>query len=456
MWYRDPFLIYLTGLLVLLMGRQGFLFWKNRPVSGGDGVPSLLAGCAACFSLFAVMPVFQAFWLGLYLALRGGDRQTAPFLAYSVIALLFFGLYPDVWSLCLVMPLLFWPGSGPKEYHSARGIAYCLAVGYGFKDSAPEPLFWFLGMSALVLVMALWIFFRRPAGSLLSCARFCALTRSLLLVGLLQFALQSQLYEGAEAALCALLLDVTCQVASEWGPQWRSFVMALPLLPGFVTLWFGLHAALALVGPDTSWTILGLGLGLVIGVLSLAETLLVAVTLPSVRVDGSFMGVAALLGCLVPAMALPMTSYRDGLMVPGLHEFGPWIVQWLGEAPHQIFLVQPVLWFLWMVLWVCLVHPRLSWRKMALFVSCPAGLKMACEGETLFPSHLPFPSRRFLIGSVVRYGRLLWRQGIGLHKETFLSLKCLFKRWREGEADFSLSVWILALVILVLMAGLAP
>ncbi|MDF7673990.1 hypothetical protein PT277_07800 [Acetobacteraceae bacterium ESL0709] len=452
-WYRDPFLIFLTGLLALLLGRQIFLFGRVLLRRGGvaeclSGSFSLLTCCTACCSLFTVTPLLQSFWLGLYLTFLSLQKRCAPPLFYSVMALLLFGLYPAFWSVCLVIPLLFWPAPEGQLQDGETGVSCILAVGYGFKDAAIEPLYWFLGIVILSLMAALWILYKRPGRRLFPFAQLCALTRVLLLVGLSQFALRNQLYDCMQATLCALVLDITCQVVSSWSVQWRSFALALPLLPGFVIVWFGLHAALSLAGPETSWTLLGFGLGLAIGLLSIAETVLVLVTLPSVRIDGSFMGMAALFSCLMPVLALSLAPQKEGLLIlppfqEGFQAVFHWLGSWLTGENHLLFLAQPFLWLLWGVVWFCLVNPRMGWRKPALFLSCPSFVRGVFKNRVT----LLFRLRVRPFDVFARHQRLLRKQGEGL--------SVAVRQWWEDQPEFSLSVWLCALAFLFLAVGLS-
>lgn len=448
MWYRDPFLIYLTGLLGLLFCRQVFLFFKEKGLEGGAALWPLLSCCAACFSLFTTEPFLQAFWLGVFLAVISLQKHSIPPLPYSMIALLLFGLYPSFWSVCLVMPILFWSPSGKNRFgavarHNDTGISYILAVGYGFKNAEGDPLLWFLCVVVLAFLFVLSVFYKRDEAFLFSLAQSCALVRSLLLVGLLQIAVHVPLYDCAQAALCALLLDVTCQVCASWGPQWRSLALTFPLLPGFVTLWFGLHAALLLVGPHTSWTLLGLVLGFAIGFLSIIETIFISVSLPPMRIEGAFMGIAALLCCVLPLVAFCLAPHKNGLMIPHYSEMGPWVRLHLGREIDRDFLLQPSLWLLWGFVWFLLINPRLSLRKPPLCLSCPPFVKKTFED--VFYGALP---------QLANSHRSFVRQMSFLKQQSQEAVFSLRERW-WGWSDISLLIWLCALAFLFLIVELS-
>ncbi|WP_272915958.1 hypothetical protein [Aristophania vespae] len=324
-----------------------------------------MAFVPASLSLLTLNAELQALCVGCALFCHALQRENSCPISYMIMALLLLGLYPAFWSVCLVLPVLFWPDHYRKENQAHYDLSYILLVGLALKIGANEVQYWLISVIILFIIIILWTIYNRLENNIVFLLNSVSIIRSILLTGILHEAISAHSYIAAQAAIYALLIDVTCQICTRWGGKWRSLRLIVPPLPGFVALWFGINATLAMSNETGEGIVLSLSLALILGLCSLAESCLTALTLPKLCLEWAFIGKAALFLCVVTIMAIVLGPQYDSHMSLSLSH----IRTWFFAVQNQQYLAFPALWMFIMTIWFCCVSPRFKIKKPPISLS---------------------------------------------------------------------------------------
>ena len=355
---------------------------------------------AALVAILATSGPAIAVALGVWMT---QERKGCP-LWWALPALLCSVLLPDsTVALLALFPVLYWPVLSSREGALFPALSAILAVSTLWHAGAINPIVCMAGLGAMTLLVlgrcALW---GEKPGDL-------GLLRPAILATLVIAAQDEGLTTGARIALEALLLDLTLLVL--YVPVLRLLpVLAIlrlpfPPLPGFIVLWLGIHAALGLAAGVQGWSVIGVFVALLIGLISLVDVLTVGR-----RPDSGALpvGPAGAIGIIAFAtMVLPLIVF--GVFSPVLHHVGgEWVWPFWslggGDGAH---LRLPAIVLLLGAIWLWLVK---SWRVERglekAFAGLFSGRLQTAQGETgLFeePAALPWVVRRLIVGGRGRF-----------------------------------------------------
>ncbi len=360
MLFHEPFAFFLLVLLCLLLCGDADIrtlirsLWRPVPVElyrrGWCHLLGFVVGglaliiehgestAAACLS-------------SLCLVFLGGGRVFNPI--WGVPAVVLYGLFPfGVGSLAL-FAILLW-GAGHRGLSSSSRLAVLLVLlglSHNFlMQHAMRGMAEAVGVTALCLLAGRW----RDGGSLL---HYCTMVRPILLLGIVAASRQEGLDAGADAALFAVLLDISSQMVRAIWAGGTVLGAVLPPLPGFVVAWVGMHAALGMTSSTGGWTIAGCVLAVVILALSLGEGLLLIYE-RLVPLEKGWLRNGAL--CALAVSMPPVCGVLMALFM-GKGDLLPWWA-WLYRLPggDGAVLELPVFWCGLCILW-CLFS--FGWRQ---------------------------------------------------------------------------------------------
>ncbi|WP_231878143.1 hypothetical protein [Gluconobacter albidus] len=370
-----------------------------QPGRFGQAVTVCLAALAA---VLALSPAVLAVALGVIAA---QERDACP-AVWSVPVLLLSVLFPAQTPVLLgLLPVLFWPALVRRRDGGCCAVMSILGVSlvWHASDVVSAELVAGLGLCVLGLIGWSVLGAHRP-GNL-------GLLRPVLLVVLVVAAQAEGLAVCARIALEATLLDLaTLALTASLGlrfPMLAVLRLPFPPLPGLVVLWLGIHAALGLAAGVEGWSVLGVAVALLLGVLALSDLLVVGRQMSAGQVAVS--GVSVLLlgagSLLLPALVFGLTS-------PALHVVGGewvWPVWSIGAGDGSHFRLMAFA-MVGAVIWIVLVRP---WRSIGGIVQAastlaPALARLLSSGDALFeesPS-LGWSLRRFIVSGRVRFRAL--------------------------------------------------
>ncbi|WP_415577563.1 hypothetical protein [Gluconobacter japonicus] len=369
---------------------------------------------AALVAILATSGPAIAVALGVWMT---QERRACP-LWWALPALQCSVLLPDsTVALLALFPVLYWPALSSRDGALFPALSAILAVSVLWHAGAINPIVCMAGLGAMTLLVlgrcALW---GEKPGDL-------GLLRPAILATLVIAAQDEGLTTGARIALEALLLDLALLVL--YVPVLRLLpVLAIlrlpfPPLPGFIVLWLGIHAALGLAAGVQGWSVIGVFVALLIGLISLVDVLTVGR-----RPDAGVLpvGPAGAVGIIALAtMVLPLIVF--GVFSPALHHVGgEWVWPFWslggGDGAH---LRLPAIVLLLGAIWLWLVK---SWRVERglekAFAGLFSGRLQTAQGETgLFeePAALPWVVRRLIVGGRGRF-RAMMALKVGKMPET--------------------------------------
>lgn len=408
-----------------------------QPGQAGRAVVLCVAALAAVLGL---SPAVQAVALGVIAA---QDREACP-AVWSVPALLLSVLFPARTFVVLAMlPVLFWSAlvrrpDGGQEGGTSPAVMGILGVSLVWHAPTAVPSELVAGLGAAVIGLL--------GRSVLGACRpgDLGLLRPVLLTVLVVAAQAEGLAVCARIALEATLLDLSLLVLT--AALGRAFpvlsVLRLPFppLPGLVVLWLGIHAALGMAAGVEGWSVLGVAVALLLGLLGLSDILVVGQVFRAWQ--GRVSGVCVLLvgaGSLLPALVFGMVS-------PVLHFVGGewvWPVWRMGGGDGaSLRLLAFVL--TGAVLWCVLVRP---WRIVGGIVQTastllPALGNLLSVGDGLFEEA---PSLGWKMRCVIVAGRRRLRALGGVKTPVLPDL-------RQGAVGLWLVLLGLVLAVLGVMA----
>ncbi|MFT8375620.1 MAG: hypothetical protein ABF812_00900 [Gluconobacter cerinus] len=330
------------------------------------------------------------------------ERKACP-VWWALPALLCSALMPDsTLALLSIFPVLFWPALFTREGALFPALSSVLAVALVWHAGAVVPIGCAAGLAALVLlVLGRSVFWGISPGDV-------GLVRPAILATLLIAAQDEGMGTGARIALESLLLDLTLITLSvpalRLMPVLVTLRLPFPPLPGFLVLWLGIHAALGLAAGVQGWSVIGVLVALLIGLISLFDVLTVGR-----RPDTGVLPIGpdgAVCGVILGALLLPVAVF--GVFSPVLHHVeGEWVWPFWslggGDGAH---LKVPALMLILSVMWLFFVK---SWRTERGLEKAIANLLLpgtqTGRSETgLFeePPALPWIMRRLIVGGRIR------------------------------------------------------
>ena len=335
------------------------------------------------------------------------DREACP-AVWSVPALLLGVLFPAQTCVVLaLLPVLFWSvlvrlrdGAPGGAFPAVMAI---LAVSLVWHAPGSVPAELVAGLGAGVIGLVVW--------SVLGAFRpgDLGLFRPVLLMVLVMAAQAEGLAVCSRIALEAALLDLSLLVlTAALGvrfPVLAVLRLPFPPLPGLVVLWLGIHAALGMAAGVEGWSVLGVAVSLLLGLLSLSDILVVGRVLRAWQ--GAVPGISVL---LIGAASLLLPALVFGMASPVLHFMGgEWVWPvWRTGGGDGAYLRLPVFVLTGAVLWCVLVRP---WRVVGGVVLAasplvPALGNLLSAGDELFEEA---PSLGWKMRRVIVAGRLRFR-----------------------------------------------
>ncbi|WP_408873065.1 hypothetical protein [Gluconobacter roseus] len=369
-------------------------------MEAGRGARSVVICIAALAAILALSPAVLAVALGVIVAL---DREACP-AVWTVPALLLSVLFPaHTFVLLVLLPVLFWSSLRRRRDGACPAVMSILAVSLIWHAPSAVPAELVAGLGAAVCGLVGW--------SVLGASRpgNLGLLRPVLLMVLVVAAQAESLVVCARIALEALLLDLALlMLTAALGrrfPMLAVLRLPFPPLPGLVVLWLGIHAALGMAAGVEGWSVLGVVVALLLGLLSLSDILEVGrlFFLRREVVSGASVLLLGAGSLLVPALVFGLTS-------PVLHAIGgEWVWPvWSIGAGDGAHLLLPAFILAGAGIWIVLVRP---WRVMGGVVQAasllvPALGKLLTIGDGLFDEA---PSLNWTLRRVIAGGRLRFR-----------------------------------------------
>ncbi|WP_018980253.1 hypothetical protein [Saccharibacter floricola] len=442
MFYSDSLTVFLAGLvLCLFLGDRAVLhtLWHGlRPKMRVplDG-PALERACALGLA-FIVLIVrntdLTVLLLAVLMVVLGGRTGNVFLPFWGIPALVLYGVYPSLWGALLLLPVLFWPGQKRDIAHEQQCLGALLSVGLSAHITPFQPGFWTLGAGSVMMALSAWGYMRKWA----VLSGLVLVLRPLFLLGVMMASQKEGLTASAQAAACALLLDLTLSVVRVIQPSWRLLALSVPPLPGFMVTWLGIHATLGLVTGAGGWTLSGLAVAVILALLATLELIRFIPTMRATAVTPSFLLVAALVpSCVMVAGGL--LAHHGGY--DGLSTFS-FATIWSFQGGDGAVLAFPALWGLVLIFWGVFVRPWSLTRPVMLPGTLPVMTSDRQRwlawlgGET--PS-LPWRWRRQLV--VMRYyGREGSRR---------------FRQMQVPVSEMSLTIWLVFLGAVLALLGLS-
>ena len=409
-----------------------------QPGRPGRAVVLCLATLAAVLGL---LPAVQAVALGVIAA---QDREACP-AVWSVPALLLSALFPaQTFVVLAVLPVLFWSSlvrrsGGEQEGGSFPAVMGILGVSLVWHAPAAASAELVAGVGAAVIGLL--------GRSVLGACRpgDLGLLRPVLLMVLVVAAQAEGLAVCARIALEATLLDLSLLVLTaalgRVFPVLSVLRLPFPPLPGLVVLWLGIHAALGMAAGVEGWSVLGVAVALLLGLLGLSDILVVGRVFRAWQ--GRVSGVSVL---LVGAGSLLLPALMFGVVSPVLHFMsGEWVWPvWRMGGGDGASLRLPAFVLTGAVLWCVLVRP---WRVAGGIVQAastllPALGNLLSVGDGLFDEA---PSLGWKIRCVIVAGRRRFMAVRGVKAPVLPDL-------RQGAVGLWLVLLALVLAVLGVMA----
>lgn len=374
-----------------------------QAVQPGQAWRTAVLCVAALAAVLALSPAVVAVAIGVIAAL---DREACP-AVWSVPALLLGVLFPAQTCVVLaLLPVLFWSvlvrrrdGASGGAFPAVMGVLGVSLVWHAPGSVAAELV---AGLGAGVVGLVGW--------SVLGAFRpgDLGLLRPALLMVLVMAAQAEGLAVCARIALEATLLDLSLLVlTAALGvrfPVLAVLRLPFPPLPGLVVLWLGIHAALGMAAGVEGWSVLGVAVALLLGLLSLSDILVVGRVLRAWQ--GAVPGLSVL---LIGAASLLLPALVFGVASPVLHFMGgEWVWPvWRMGGGDGAYLKLPAFVLTGAVLWCVLVRP---WRVVGGIVQAastlvPALGNLLSAGDELFeeaPS-LGWKMRRVIVAARLRF-----------------------------------------------------
>ncbi|MFB9942307.1 hypothetical protein [Gluconobacter oxydans] len=396
---------------------------------------------AALAAVLGLSPVVQAVALGVLAAL---DREACP-AVWSVPALLLSVLFPAQTFVVLAMlPVLFWSAlvrrpDGGQESGAFPAVMGILGVSLVWHAPTAVSAELVAGLGAAVIGLL--------GRSVLGACRpgDLGLLRPVLLMVLVVAAQAEGLAVCARIALEATLLDLSLLVLTaalgRVFPVLSVLRLPFPPLPGLVVLWLGIHAALGMAAGVEGWSVLGVAVALLLGLLGLSDILVVGRVFRAWQ--GHVSGVSVL---LVGAGSLLLPALVFGMVSPVLHFVGgDWVWPvWRMGGGDGASLRLPAFVLTGAVLWCVLVRP---WRIVGGIVQTastllPALGNLLSVGDGLFEEA---PSLGWKMRCVIVAGRRRLRALGGVKAPVLPDL-------RQGAVGLWLMLLGLVLAVLGVMA----
>ncbi|GEC59979.1 hypothetical protein GOX01_03100 [Gluconobacter oxydans] len=409
-----------------------------QPGRAGRAVVLCVAALAAVLGL---SPAVQAVALGVIAA---QDREACP-AVWSVPALLLSVLFPAQTVVVLaVLPVLFWSAlvrrpDGGQEGGAFPAVMGVLGVSLVWHAPAAVSAELVAGLGAAVIGLL--------GRSVLGACRpgDLGLLRPVLLMVLVVAAQAEGLAVCARIALEATLLDLSLLVLTaalgRVFPVLSVLRLPFPPLPGLVVLWLGIHAALGMAAGVEGWSVLGVGVALLLGLLGLSDILVVGRVFRAWQ--GRVSGVSVL---LVGAGSLLLPALVFGMLSPVLHFVGgEWVWPvWRMGGGDGASLRLPAFVLTGAVLWCVLVRP---WQIVGGIVQTasmllPALGNLLSVGDGLFEEA---PSLGWKMRCVIVEGRRRLRVLQGMKAPVLPDL-------RQGAVGLWLMLLGLVLAVLGVMA----
>ncbi|WP_349291907.1 hypothetical protein [Gluconobacter sp. Dm-73] len=366
-----------------------------QPGRFGQAATVCLAALAA---VLALSPAVLAVALGVIAA---QERDACP-AVWSVPVLLLSVLFPAQTPVLLgLLPALFWPALVRRKDEGCSAVMSILGVSLVWHAPGAVSVELVAGLGVCVLGLIGWSVLgaHRP-GNL-------GLLRPVLLMVLVVAAQNEGLAVCARIALEAALLDLAMLVLTAslgpWFPVMAVLRLPFPPLPGLVVLWLGIHAALSMAAGVEGWSVLGVMVALLLGVLALSDLLVVGR-----QMSGGQAVISGVSVLLMGAGSLFLPALVFGLTSPALHGVGGewvWPVWSIGAGDGSHFRLMAFV-MVGALIWILLVRP---WRIMGGIVHAastlaPALVTLLASGDALFeeaPS-LGWSLRRFVVSGRVR------------------------------------------------------
>ncbi|KXV17992.1 hypothetical protein AD934_09985 [Gluconobacter oxydans] len=409
-----------------------------QPGRAGRAVVLCVAALAAVLGL---SPAVQAVALGVIAA---QDREACP-AVWSVPALLLSVLFPAQTVVVLaVLPVLFWSALVRRPDGGQEGGAFPAVMGvlgvslvWHAPTAVSAELVAGLGAAVIGLLGRSVLGACRP-GDL-------GLLRPVLLMVLVVAAQAEGLAVCSRIALEATLLDLSLLVLTaalgRVFPVLSVLRLPFPPLPGLVVLWLGIHAALGMAAGVEGWSVLGVAVALLLGLLGLSDILVVGRAFRAWQ--GRVSGVAVL---LMGAGSLLLPALVFGMVSPVLHFVGgEWVWPvWRMGGGDGASLRLPAFVLTGAVLWCVLVRP---WRIVGGIVQTastllPALGNLLSVGDGLFEEA---PSLGWKMRCVIVAGRRRLRALGGVKAPVLPDL-------RQGAVGLWLMLLGLVLAVLGVMA----
>lgn len=440
-FYHDSLTLFLVGLVLCMLGGDRSLtraLWacvRSRSKGACEG-PLLERVCALGLTALALL-VHQSdltvVLLALVLGVIGGRAGNIFLPLWGLPALVLYGVFPSTWGAILLLPVLFWPGQRQETVADQRCIGIVLAIGLASHALPFQPGIWMLGAGGVVLALSAWGYLQHWR----ALSGMALILRPLLLLGVVAVAHNEGLGASAYAAMSALLLDVSLCVVNVVKPSWRVLGLAVPPLPGFVVMWLGVHATLGITTGASGWTIAGIGVAVVLALLSVLEVVRSLPNMPKTRLTVPFLATATLLPIAVTLFANGVASYGlEGGTGRPLYE-----TIWLFHGGDGAVLAFPAIWGLLLFVWSVLVRP---W-SLATSVTFPHKITISLVDQQRWLAWLVGDTPR-LPWRWRRYGVVLRWYGRELHGR-FCQLYVPF-------SEISLTIWLVFLGGVLAVLGL--
>ncbi|MXV44768.1 hypothetical protein GS501_06925 [Saccharibacter sp. 17.LH.SD] len=442
MFHGDPLTLFLAGLLLCLLWGECYEPLGVKRVLWGEGRAfslryeewhRIIALLVALVALIVGQTGVIALSLAVMMVLLGGKAGDVFLPFWGVPALVLYGLFPTTGGTVLILPVLLWPGQGREISPYQRCVGVILALGLASHVMPSHPVTWILGSGSVMLLLGIWAYIK-GWGALLS---VILTLRPLLLLGIIEAAQQEGLDESAQAAVRALVLDLTLQVIGTLRPSWRSLSLPIPPLPGFLVMWLGMHAALGMATGTPGWTIAGVGLALILVGLSVVEGVRLIPALREPVKSKIF---------IVSAVVLPSLVFLASWAV--LKQFGATFdrqslgaILWFFPGGDGAVVAYPVLWVLLCFFWF--LSTRRSSRRVLgdIFIAASVPLSEKQSWGLWFAGerpHLMWQWRRWMVG-----GRGYWDVLAGD-----------VRRFNAPLSEVGLAFWLLFLGSVLAIIGL--
>ena len=309
-----------------------------------------MALAAALVAALCVSPALVAVAIGV---LQTQERARCP-QYWAVPALLLWVLFPSCTPAFLgLLPVLLWPIINGRVITSFPALGAVLAVSCLWHQGDPSAFLVTAVVGILIPILAFDAVIRASAPGDLS------FLRPVLLLSIVIAARAEGLEASAQAAALGLFLDLVLLVltppAMKLVPEASYLRLPLPPLPGFIVLWLGIHAALGMAAGVQGWSVAGVGVAMLLGLLALLDFSSVqkrpgrgVLDLPAGTLLLTFSAAALLLPVAVVLLFSAAIHQIGGTLLLSVFSLGG------GDGAH---LRLPLLAALMMMVWLLLTRP---------------------------------------------------------------------------------------------------